>query len=309
MYRRHFLTTSLGATALSSAVPAATPAIRFATSGFIWQNEIEQGIRTTARFGFPGIEPFRQHLTKYLSDPPALKRQLDDARVSLVTCSNGGPGMSVNFIDPAETTKTIDDHVAFARDFLRPFGCRHFKINLGRRPAAKPTAAQLETMASTLNAIGKRTLEFGIKLAPHPHIWAPLEREDEVRRVMELTDPRYVFLTTDTAHLTLGGMDPLKIITDYFPRVAAVHFKDTEPKYRGHTGPTPTQEEHRKVNLYKNLGAGGVNFPAIHQLLQRRGFQGWITLDLDPPRPGDGTIDENLEINKRYLLRDLKAKL
>jgi hypothetical protein len=29
-------------------------------------------------------------------------------------------------------------------------------------------------------------------------------------------------------------------------------------------------------------------------------------LDLDPPRPGDGTIEENLEINKKYLRDVLK---
>jgi hypothetical protein len=36
-------------------------------------------------------------------------------------------------------------------------------------------------------------------------------------------------------------------------------------------------------------------------LLRKSGYAGWITLDLDPPRPGEGTIEENLEINRRYL--------
>jgi hypothetical protein len=77
--------------------------------------------------------------------------------------------------------------------------------------------------------------------------------------------------------------------------------RDSERRFRGHRGPTPTQEEHRKSNLYKNLGAGGVDFPAIVSLLRKRVYAGWITLDLDPPRPGEGTIEENLEINRRYL--------
>lgn len=124
-----------------------------------------------------------------------------------------------------------------------------------------------------------------------------------------MTDPKLVYLVTDTAHLTLGGMDPLRIIKEYYPRVAAIHFKDTEAKYRGYKGPTPSQEEHRKVNLYKNLGAGGVDFPAIFQFLRERNYRGWITLDLDPPRPGDGTIEENLAINKKYLMEVLKVKL
>lgn len=300
--RREFLAAGIGAAA------AAQPPIRFATSGFIWQQDIEEGIRTTARFGFHGIEPFRQHILKYLDKPQELKKQLDAAGISLVTCSNGGP-MTVDFIDSAKVPQTIDDHERFARDFISHFGCRHFKINLGRRPARAPTDEQLKTLSGALNEIGRRTAKVGLRLAPHPHIWSPLEREHELRRAMELTDPKLVYLVTDTAHLTLGGMDPLQIMKDYYSRIAAVHFKDTEAKYRGHKGPTPAQEEHRKVNLYKNLGAGGVDFPAIFKMLRERKYQGWITLDLDPPRPGEGAIEENLEINKKYLREVLNVRL
>ena len=293
----------------SLAALSAPSKIRLATSGFIWQNDIETGIRDTARFGFRGIEPFRQHLMKYLGRPGDLKRQLDAAGVALVTCSNGGAGMSTNFIDKAEASRSIDDHETFARDFIAHFGAKHFKINCGRRPPTPVSDEQLKNIAECFNQLGRRIARYGLKLAPHPHIWSPVERESEVRRVMELTDPKYVGMVADTAHLTLGGMDPLQIIRDFYPRVTAVHFKDTDARYRGFRGPTPTQEEHRKVNLYKNIGAGGVDFPRIMQLLETRGFDGWITLDLDPPRPGDGTIDENLEINRKYLVNRLGFKL
>lgn len=293
----------------SAALPAlAASNIRFATGGYIWQSEIEEGIRTTARFGFQGIEPFRQHILKYLDRPLDLKKQLDAARLSMVTCSNGG-GMMVNFIDPAHTEQTIEDHVRFARDFIAPFGCRHFKINLGRRPPVPTSPAQLKTMAETLNRLGRQTAKLGLKLAPHPHIWSPLEREPESRAVMESTDPELVYLVADMAHLTLGGMDVLKVLTDYYPRLAGIHFKDTAASYRGYRGPTPTQEEHRKVNLYKNLGTGGVDFPAVMRLLEKNGYHGWITLDFDPPRPGEGSIEQNLEINRKYLRERLAVRI
>lgn len=303
--RRNFLATALAMPALSG---AASSKIRFALSGFIWQNEIEQGIRDTARFGFHGIEPFRQHILPYLDKPQALKEQLDAAGIRLVTCSNGGP-MSVNFIDPAHVPQTIDDHFRFARDFIAHFGCKHFKINMGRRPEAGPADEQLKTLATALNELGKRTADIGIRLAPHPHLWAPVEREPEIKKMLEWTDPKYVGLVPDTAHLTLGGTDPVGIVRDYYPRVAALHFKDTPPRFRGHQGPPPSQEEHRKENLYKNLGTGGVDFPAIYRILQERGYEGWITLDLDPPRPGDGTIEENVMVNKTYLQEVLKVRL
>src|SRR5678815_1157683 len=102
---------------------------------------------------------------------------------------------------------------------------------------------------------------MGVRLSPHPHIWGPLEREKDMRRTMDLTDPKYVWMTADTGHLVLGGGDAAQIISDYFPRIAEVHLKDTYAKYRGNTS-TPTQEGHRVASVYHNLGGGGVDFPA-----------------------------------------------
>ena len=166
------------------------------------------------------------------------------------------------------------------------------------------------TRFDTLNAIGRQTIAYGVRLAPHPHIWGPMEREHEVRTVMALTDPKYVWLTTDTGHLTLGGMDAVKIIGDYFPRIAEVHLKDTFPRYRGNKS-TPTRAEFRKASVYHDLGSGGVDFPAVMRVIRGRHFKGWVALDLDAPRPHDGTgsIDDNLADNIRYLRDRLHVRL
>ena len=279
------------------------PDLLFGHTGFLWGNDIDSAIASVARSGLQGLEPYRQHIMPWASNPLPLKAKFDAAGIAFVSCSNGGPGQSTNFIDPAQTPKTIADHMQFAREFLVPFGATVGKINVGSRPAGGPNPAQVEHMAATLNELGRQTLALGIRLAPHPHIWGPLEREAEVRRVMELTDPRYVWLTMDTAHLTLGGMDAARIIDDLFPRVAEIHLKDCEAKYRGNRE-TPSPEVHRQANIYKNMGVGGgVDFPAVFKVLRDRRFKGWVALDFDPPRAGDGTgdIDDNLAVNINYL--------
>ena len=226
----------------------------------------------------------------------------------MITCSNDGT-ISCNFIDLAETFRTIEDHVEFARSFVSTLGCSHFKINVGQRPTNGPTEDQLMILARTLNTIGMRISELGLRLAVHQHIWGPLEREEELRFVMEHTDPQYVFLLPDTAHLTLGGMDPIRILNDYWDRIAAIHFKDTSREYRGHTGETPSREEHLRTNLYKNLGSGGVDFVEIMKVIRDNDYCGWITVDMDPPRADEGSIEDNLEINKQYLTEVLKIAL
>ena len=285
--------------------------IRFAVGTAIFGDLEPEDVALLAKLGFPGIEPYRGWIMNYVERPQELKALLDHHGIIMCTCSNGGPNQSTNFIDPAARQQTIDDHVAFARDFLSVFGCPHFKINMGERPAGGTSEAEIQAIAGTLNELGRRTAELGIKLAPHPHIWGPIERPHEIVRLLELTDPEYVSLTYDTAHINLGGGDPNQMLAEHYDRIEAIHWKDTELHYRGYTGPTPTRESHNEKILYKDLGTGGCDLPKTWQLLLDRGYKGWITLDLDPPRAneGEGTPEEKLEINRSFVVDTLGAKL
>ena len=268
------------------------PDILFGTTSSIWgrQHDIIWAVKRIAALGLQGVEPYGDAIEKYRKNPMELKKIFDEAGITFIDASNGEMGQSTNFIDPGEIPKTIADHVAFARDFLQPLGSDHWKVNMGRRPPGGPTDDQLKRLANTLNEIGRQTIAMGIRLAPHPHIWGPLERERDMRRAMELTDPKYVWMTADTGHLVLGGGDPAQIINDYFPRIAEVHLKDTYAKYRGNTS-TPTEEEHRVASVYHNLGGGGVDFPAVFKVLRDRHYKGWAIFDLDGPRKGDDGFD------------------
>lgn len=290
--------------------PALPDGPRFAMGSAVFGDLTPDDVRLIADLGFPGIEPYRGMISRYVDDPQTLKGLLDRHGIAMATCSNGGPRQSTDFIDPAARQRTIDDHVAFARDFLTVFGCQHFKINMGERPVGGSSEADLQAIAGTLNELGRRTAEYGIRLAPHPHIWGPVERPEEVRRLLELTDPAYVSLTLDTAHILLGGGDPMTFLTDHYDRIVALHWKDTKAAYRGYTGPTPTRAMHAEEILYKDLGAGGVDLPTIWRLLRERGYRYWITLDLDPPRPreGEGSVAEKLDFNRRYLLENLRVE-
>jgi sugar phosphate isomerase/epimerase len=331
--RREFISSALalGSTYMWGASPKSldplNPYMRFGITGSLWgdwpngnlrmSTDMQQIVSDTARFGLQGIEPYSRQLGDFVNKPLALKQMCEAAGITLIDAGDLPPqfnpktGLRPNaWISPDGNTELITAMVNFARDFLAPCGCDHWKTNMGTRPAGGPSDEQLKILANTLNEIGRQTTAFGVRLAPHPHIWGPMEREHDMRRVMELTDPKYVYLTADTAHLTLGGGDALKIISDYFPRVAEVHMKDTYPRYRGNTS-TPTQAEHSKASLYHNLGAGGVDFPAIFKLLRDRKFKGWVVYDLDAPRPGDGTgsIEENLAVNINYLRNVLHINL
>lgn len=284
-----------------------SPNIHFAMGGAIFGEFTADSAQLIAKHGLPGIEPYRGWLTEWLDRPRALKDLLAENKIQLITASNGGPGQSMEFIEPSKRAETVADHVDFCRDFLTVFGCSHFKINMGSRLEWATTTEQIKAIAETITEIGQRTLEMGITIAPHPHIWGPIERPDEVRALLDQTDPEIVSWIPDTAQLNLGGGDPVQLIDEYYDRLAAVHWKDSKASYRGYTGPTPTKEMHAEEILYKDLGAGGVDHPAIWAMLNERGYNGWITLDLDPPRPneGEGSADDKIGINCNYLTETL----
>ncbi len=287
--------------------PASRP--HFAVGSAIFGVVTPERLKFVAGLGFPAVELYQAGFGPYLEKPAEYEVLLDEYGLTLITCSNGGPNMSTDFIDPAKRQQTIADHVRCAREQLSVFGCRHFKMNMGARPAGGTSDDQIKAIAQTMNELGRATLELGIKTSPHPHIWGPIEREHEIRRLMELTDPSYVWLCPDTAQINLGGGDPVKIITDYYDRISAIHWKDSKASYRGYTGPTPSRAEHEKEILYKDLGSGGVDHEAIWKFLLSKGYRGWVTLDLDPPRPaeGEGTPEEKLLLNKKYLTDVLKV--
>ncbi len=264
------------------------PDIRYGITGSSWgewsngrmrdMTDIPRIVADIKRYGLQGFEPYSDQARQFLGRPLALKRLCDDAGITLVDVGDlprrgpppaaappaaaapAAPGASpfgngpFPWLGEEGHAELVTDMVAFARDFLAPCGCNHWKTNLGGRPAQGPSDDQLKKLADTLNEIGRQTIAHGVRLGPHPHIWGPMEREHEFRRVMELTDPRYVWLTLDTGHNVLGGMDVVQIVKDYLPRIAEFHLKDTYAKYRGNTV-TPPPTDYAAGNIWGHQGS------------------------------------------------------
>ncbi len=309
--RREFLGAGLGAAVSAYAYALPGDKMRYAMSGHEFRTtppHPETGIKMAAHYGYHGLEPFQEDVAKYLTQPPEeLKKVLDASGLALCTIGSGG-----QYLDPAKIQETIESNGSRAR-YISYFGCNHLKINLSRRVSSDNLSLEnAKILARNLNEVGKRTAAAGIKLAFHPHCWTLVERQPELNMIMEMTDPKLVYLTLDTGHATLGGIDPVKCLRDYYSRIAAIHFKDAEAKYNtatGWKGPAPSEEEHNRVNLYKRLGSGGVDFSAFFKVLRERNYDGWVTLDFDAPRPGEGTVEQDMNAHRKYLLETLHANL
>ena len=293
-------------------------------------NDIRMVLMDIKHFGLEGFEPYAGQVSAYADNPMALKVLLQETGIELASVggtpvgrspangagaaaaspASGDPG---SWLGGAGRAQMVAQMEACARDFLQPLGVVAWKQNMGSRPPGGPTDDHLKALADTANEIGMRCKPFGVKLSLHPHIWGPMEREHEFRRVMELTDPNNVYLCLDTGHNVLGGMNTVPIVDEFFPRIAHFHLKDTFPRYRGNKQ-TPDQTAHYMDarGYYASVGQGrGVDFAGIFAILRKRRYNGWVMFDVDAPRATDGTgsVDDNIAASVNFLRTALNIRL
>jgi inosose dehydratase len=303
MLRREFAG-CLAAPLLAAAEPRYRVGITPNTRGG-WEKDQFQAFREAREVGYRYMEAFIHSFTSYWDRPQDLQQKMDEIGVSFVTISNSGP-LEMHFEDPARRAKLIDDHMRLVR-FIKHFGCTHLKINLGGRRPGGTTEEDLANMAVTLDELGKRAAGEGIKLAPHAHMWSQLENGREIDAVLGRTDPRYVWFVLDTGHLTLAGIDPLALSQKLGHRIVEFHLKDVKPEHRGGARQRLERPDMMKDPPFFELGKGGVDFPGIKAHLDRIGWRGWLTVELDsspfqPPK-------ESARISKNYIEQVLKIKV
>jgi inosose dehydratase len=152
-----------------------------------------------------------------------------------------------------------------------------------------------QTLTESLDRVTEVGAEKDLSVALHPHHGTVIAGPASVYRLLESSP---VSLCIDTGHLSIGGADPLEVVTAASGRVAHVHLKDVD---RGladgvRTGRLPYREAARR-GLYRPLGRGGVDIAAIVAELESTFYRGWYVLEQDAvleesPAPGDGPVED-----------------
>ena len=142
----------------------------------------------------------------------------------------------------------------------------------------------------------------GFEPAFHPHTGSYVEAPWEIERLLELTD---VGLVLDTGHVTLGGGDPLRGLSDWHARIEHVHIKDLRlAVLRGVLRDRADMLEALRRGVFCELGKGDVDLPSFFAALEASGYTGWLIVEQDwVPGPGDG-VDAQAEAqarNRRWL--------
>jgi len=321
MNRRQFVGAGLGAAALGA---NAVRLLGMPGDKFRWActygmfrslpHQPDDTLKMLADYGFQGLE-CNIALEKACKDIHEFKAKLDHYKIA---CANyWGVGDYWDPANPEKVRATIADNIDLAKNHIAVCGGRYMKVNLTMRDMnAHPipnwwTTEQMSVLAKTLNEIGKGCADAGVKFCFHPHNWTLIDTDmPEVKRIMDLTDPKLVYMVADTAHLSLGGTDPIKFLNEWFPRIGDIHLKDVIPEYSplksGWKGPAPSKDDIDK--LYKPFGTGGVDFVGFMSVLRKKGYEGWVSLDFDGAKPGE-KLEDSMARNHKYLTETLHASL
>ena len=162
------------------------------------------------------------------------------------------------------------------------------------RPANKQ---ELEYDLKVINTIAGLTREHSIVPCLHPHFNTSVMYESEIDFIMQNTDPSLVAFGPDTAHLVAGKCDPVKMIGRYADRVKFIHLKDITSARIEAEG-TQAGVEVYSANVFRELGEGIIDFPAIFRILDDAGYDEFLTVELDRSR---FTNKESAVISMKYL--------
>ena len=298
MNRRSFLA-ALSATLVSAA--ARLPAnknVKWALGSNLWNSfprvpftDILDIMRDTGFIGLR-VTQFPQILNTYKITTEEMEREATKRGLHIITVSFNGAAD-----DPAQHAAVVD-RAKQAMQFLQRFGAKHLVVFSPRRGTEAAaiggkSLAAFEAMAHCFNLIGEAANAMGFQAGLHNHLGQMVQDPSEIDRCMELTDPKLFWFSPDTAHLLLGGAEPVKTIAKYRQRLMFLDYKDarwTEPTAdlklpNGKVYPKESRAAKFLASIY-DLGDGDVDFPGCQQILKKIHYQGWICVDLDIARNG-----------------------
>lgn len=247
------------------------------------ENTFEQCVSEMALAGFTGSEIGN----KYPKDPEVLKKALDMRGIQICNA------WFSSFLTTKPYEETKKDFLAHVQ-FLQAMGAKFVGVSeQGHSIQGMQDAPIFEQkyvmneeewklLTEGLNKLGKLALEYGISLTFHHHMGTVVQDADEVERLMQETDPRYVSLLYDTGHFAYCNVNPLEMVKKYISRIKHVHLKDIRQDVVD-----KVKEKHLsflegvRLGTFTVPGDGCISFDEIFAVLKEHDYEGYMLVEAE----------------------------
>lgn len=245
----------------------------------------EQILDEMALAGYEGTE----NGGKYPSDPTVLNEAL-----ALRGLRMSGAWFSAFFTVEGGGEQTIGNFEK-AIPFYKAMGLRHvYAAEVGHSAHLQPIPAlankpvfderQWSNVTRGLEQIGRMAADNGLRIVYHHHTGTGVQTQEDVERLMASTDPDFVWLLLDTAHITVGGGDALELAKKFASRIPHVHLKQVRAAVL-------TRMRSEGLSFWDGIKAGIFTVPgdpegmldldAVLQVLDDARFQGWLVVEAE----------------------------
>ena len=248
------------------------------------ENTFEQCVSEMALAGFTGCEVG----SKFPRDVKVLKKALDMRGISIASAWFS----SFLLTQPYEQVeKDFRAHCQFLKDMGAKF-CNvaeqgnsvQGQINTPVF-AGKPTntAEQWDLLMKSLDKLGKvATNDYGLTMTYHHHMGTGVQTTPEIDRLMENTNPDYVWLLYDSGHLVCSGEDHIAILKKYLPRIRHIHLKDIRMDIRDKVKAEDMSFlDGVRAGMFTVPGDGCIDFEPIFDIVNDSDYDGWFIVEAE----------------------------
>ncbi len=250
----------------------------------------------------------------YLGTAAEVRASLTDRGLAFV-----GSFIPLHLDDPDRFALDLDwlaGHLGFMTD-ATPAGSRPVMVlaadfdnqlrfrwagRIPEHPEAQLSDAALGTVVENLHRAAELCRSAGFGAAVHPHAGTIIEAPDEIRAVLDRSDPSILGFCLDTGHARFGGSDPSELARDYAARLRHIHLKDCDTQViaRGHERGEGLDEMLRS-GVFCEFGTGDAAIRDIVDALRAGGYAGWIVVEQDQYLSSADSIESVIAGQQRNL--------
>lgn len=134
----------------------------------------------------------------------------------------------------------------------------------------------IEKLANLITKINEKAMASNVTLCVKNTYWGLFRGE----RIFDFLDklPDNIKLDVDTAHLSIAGIDPVKVINKVGKRIGVVHYTDTAfvDDQEAYAQPLPEFPAKTATKVFRDIGDGNLDFVLITAALKNAGYDGSI---------------------------------